>query len=373
MRGGPPDRARGIDGLPPQPPPGAAVRLPGTPPFLVRSSAEPRYWVGVRMPIRAAGEPLTRPGTLLFASDSLIGLTLFQPWRGLFILALAIAVTAACWAPFLRGVTRSVRRLEQATTHIAEGRFDRVPVENRRDEIGRLAGSIQKMAARLDALVSGQKRFLGDTAHELRSPVARMQIALELLERDGSDRERSLIADLKEDVQAMSRLTDDLLQFAHAELAATSAPLVTLSVADVIHNAVRAEQRPGVEIRVDAPAQIGATADRRHLERAIANAVRNAVDHASKAGPIVVAARAVDNRVEISVSDSGPGVPPDALDRIFAPFFRLDASRDRKTGGAGLGLAIVRSSIEACRGSVRCVNRTPSGLEVTMTVPAARS
>jgi two-component system sensor histidine kinase CpxA len=287
------------------------------------------------------------------------------------IVVTAMLLTALVWAPFLRGVTRSVRRLESATAQIAEGRFDQVPTVNRHDELGRLAKSIQQMAARLNTLVSGQKRFLGDTAHELRSPLGRMQVALEILERGAPAQDRELIGDLRDDVTAMSRLTDDLLEFAHAELAKDGLALEAVSVDEVVRDAVRSERRPGAEISVDVATGLYVMADRRHLKRAIANALRNAIEHAGSAGPVTVTARPADEQIEIAIADSGPGVPDDALDRVFAPFFRLDTSRARQTGGAGLGLAIVRSSIEACRGTVRCSNRRPTGLQVTLTVPAA--
>jgi two-component system sensor histidine kinase CpxA len=104
------------------------------------------------------------------------------------------------------------------------------------------------------------------------------------------------------------------------------------------------------------------------LFRAIGNVLRNAVRYAGADGPIHVEVARDGERVNLIVADQGPGVPPDALDRVFAPFYRLDPSRTRKSGGAGLGLAIARSAIEACGGTITGRNRQPHGFEVRITL-----
>jgi two-component system sensor histidine kinase CpxA len=107
------------------------------------------------------------------------------------------------------------------------------------------------------------------------------------------------------------------------------------------------------------------------LSRALSNLIRNAVRYAGHAGPIEISAERLADGIAIRVSDSGPGVPPSELSRIFDPFYRVEASRSRETGGAGLGLAIVKTCVEACRGTVQARNRNPTGLEVTLRLPSA--
>ncbi len=109
------------------------------------------------------------------------------------------------------------------------------------------------------------------------------------------------------------------------------------------------------------------------LFRALANLLRNALHYAGQAGPIVLAAEARDGRVFVSLTDQGPGVPEPALQQIFDPFFRLEASRSRDTGGIGLGLAIVKSCVQACQGTVTARNHPPSGLQVEMSFQAAKA
>jgi two-component system sensor histidine kinase CpxA len=342
--------------------------------FFARTDSTPQYWFAARVPVRPADSPRIIPGTLLIAGSTFFSHPLFfRPGRWILIALVAIGLSVLCWAPFLRGLTRSIKQMEHATAQIAEGRFN-VPVDaSRPDEVGRLGASINRMASRLQATVTGQKRFLGDTAHELRSPLARLQVALEILQNKPSGREEPLINDIREDVQAMTRLTDDLLQYARAELSAQPVRLSEVDVRGAVDRAMRQEARSGIDTIVDVPAGLTVIANEELLVRALANVLRNSIRYAGDAGSILVAGQGRDGAVTITITDSGPGVPPEMLDRIFTPFARLESSRDRRSGGVGLGLAIVRSAVEACGGSVTCSNGTPSGLEVSLSLPAARS
>jgi two-component system sensor histidine kinase CpxA len=229
------------------------------------------------------------------------------------------------------------------------------------------------MATRLDVLVSGQKRFLGDTAHELRSPIGRMRVALEIL-ADRSSPDQAVdpyVADLQEDVEELASLTDALLEFARVDIGARNTPAVETDVADAVRRAVRRESLVGVDVEIAVPEGLTVMAQPDALFRAVANVLRNAVRYAGAAGPILVQARTDDEggTVDVVVSDQGPGVPADAVERLCEPFFRVDAARNRKTGGTGLGLAIAKSAVEASGGRVTCRNRVPTGLEVRMTLP----
>lgn len=365
-RGGSPDRGGARD--PVSPPEGASgLRMPQAPAQLIRVDGSARNWIMLRTPIRFAGQPEIIPGSLLIVPGGWIGNSLLFPLDWLWWTLLAIAVTTICWFPFLRGVTKSLGRMEHATGDIAHGRFETKIAVERADELGRLSSSIESMAGRLDALVSGQKRFLGDTAHELRSPLGRMQVALEILDRRVGDGERAYVADLKEDVEALTVLTDELLQYARAELQERGGAPAAVGLRPIIERVI-AKEANGATIAVDVPADTSVRGDAQLLERAIANVIRNAVKYAGAAGPIDVKASRDHGVVTLSVADSGPGVAPESLARLFDPFFREDAARNRKTGGTGLGLAIVRSAVEACGGSVSCVNRQPRGLEMQITL-----
>ncbi len=352
-------------------PPPERQPIPPRTPFLVVDSQASGYWLGVRIPIRTASSPETIPGTLVVFSPAFFGSSLLfapAPWLGWG--AAAFAVTALCWIPFLRGLTRRIGLMEQTTARIAEGNFQTALDTGPRDELGRLAASIESMARRLGAQVTGQKRFLGDTAHELRSPLGRMQVALAILARK-ADAQDTHLHGLKEDVTEMTRLTDDLLQLAREDLMAKTAVARPTHVASAVQRACRIESRPGDDVRVEVPPNLEAMIDPESLFRAVANVLRNALRYAGDAGPIRITACAVGNMVAIEVADQGPGVPPDALPRLFEPFYRVDAARDRETGGVGQGLAIVRSAVQSCGGTASCRNLVPHGLEVRLMLPRA--
>lgn len=230
------------------------------------------------------------------------------------------------------------------------------------------------MASRLDGYVRGQKRFLGDIAHELCSPLARLRVALGIIEEragDGDGEKRYALA-ASEKAQQMADLVNELLSFSRASLGATAAlRLQPVALRDVVLKAMHRETVEGADVRVDVPEELAVTAEPELLVRALSNLVRNALRHAGPVGPILVEARRENQTVLVTVADSGPGVPDGELTRIFEPFHRLDASRDRTTGGIGLGLTIVKTCIESCGGTVVARNRPEGGLEVRITLPAA--
>jgi two-component system, OmpR family, sensor histidine kinase CpxA len=280
-----------------------------------------------------------------------------------------ILLSVLFWLPLIRGITRSIRQMQQATEQIAEGRFEVRVDEHRRDELGSLGQAINRMAGRLAGFVTGQKRFLGDIAHELCSPLARMQMAIGILEQRADEKQKTALDDVREEVEQMSALVNELLSFSRASLAGHHVQLKRVRLADIVDKAIRRESARSDLIECAIPADLEVQADPDLLQRAVANLLRNALRYAGEAGPITVSAMANAGGVELKVADCGPGIPPEAMDKIFDPFFRPDPSRDRQTGGVGLGLAIVKTCVEACGAQVMCRNRQPSGLEVEIHFP----
>jgi two-component system sensor histidine kinase CpxA len=223
------------------------------------------------------------------------------------------------------------------------------------------------MAGRLAGFVNGQKRFLGDIAHELCSPLARAQVALGILEGQVS---AGVLEDLREEVQQMSSLVNELLSFSKASLAAGRIKLESIPLHEVLARAIEREGLSGPAIRSAVPADLLVKAEPDLLCRALSNLLRNAVKYAGEDGPVEAAAERVGRDVILTLSDDGPGVPEAALAQIFDPFYRVDISRARETGGAGLGLAIVKTCVESCGGRVSCHNRAPHGLSVVITLAA---
>lgn len=351
------------------PPPGVARVFPmGPPPFLIEVT-EPRrlYWIGVRTQL-----PGGERATLLLVSPTLFTNPFFFDWEPwLVILATAVVVTLLCWLPLVRGLTRDIQKMTVAATDVAEGRFD-VKVDTRRkDELGTLGRAINQMASRLRDYLQGQKRFLGDAAHELRSPLGRMQVALGILERKTGEDARHYVQDLQEDVAFLSGLTTELLTFARSEMKQEPVVLRPVNLRAVADRAAQVEA-DGASVNIAIDPSLTAAGDEALLFRAVSNLVRNAVRYAAEGGPIEISARRQGEHVLLSVCDHGPGVPDAVLDKLFTPFFRLESSRERSKGGTGLGLAIVRSCVESCGGTVHAENRkSGQGLAVILRLLAS--
>lgn len=339
--------------------------------FIVRTGAPARYWLAMRGPFFAAERGRPGPALLVARIDSFWSLLRFldlESWvlAGTGVLALSVLF----WLPLVRSITHSVGQLTTATEQIARGHFETRVDTGRRDELGQLGESVNRMASRLDAHMTGQKRFLGDVAHELCSPLARLQMATGILADQAPPNLRETVADVREEVQQMSTLVNELLAFTKAGLQSRDVVLRATAIETVVHDAL-ARENAGDRVTTSIHPGLTALADPDLLGRAIGNLVRNALRYAAGAGPITVTATTEAGRVVILVEDEGPGVPVTDLDRLGEPFFRPELARTRESGGVGLGLAIVRNSIAACAGEVRFVNRTPRGFRAEVRLAAA--
>ena len=330
-----------------------------------------RYWIWMRTAVNDRAPQPPTPATLVLVTESLsAGGLLVDYTPFLWVGGGAVIFSVLFWLPLVGSITRSLAQMNSATMQMADGKFDVRVNEKRRDELGELGGAINRMASRLAGFVTGQKRFTGDIAHELCSPIARMQMAVGILEERGDPKDRQYVEDMREEVQHISSLVNELLSFSKASLGTTSLRLETVTLRPLAEKAARRETRNGEQVRVDVPDDLTAIADPELVVRALANLVRNAVRYAGEAGPITITASRLEGEVELVVADSGPGVPDGELPKLFDPFYRVDTSRARETGGVGLGLSIVKTCIESCHGSVTCRNRQPSGLEVVIHLPA---
>ncbi len=369
---GPPEMEHPFDGDPG--PPGNDRPHPGPPPRLgpgpeiIRAGNPTRYWMVTKLPPLPDVRPL--PIFLVVVTDSLTaGGLIFdvRPW--LFAAAGVIVLSVLFWLPLVRGMTRDISKMTAATGQIAAGNFSARSPEERGDELGALGQSINRMSDRLAGFIQGQKRFLGDTAHELVSPLARMEMGLGILEQQVAEKDRAYLADVHEEVRHMSDLVNELLSFSKASLGLSPKQFQTISVAELVDKTLKREATDNITRFIPEGLQVRGNFD--ILQRALGNVVRNSLRHAGHAGPLRISAFQLGPEVTITIADNGPGIPEEALSQIFDPFFRPDASRDRATGGTGLGLAITKSCVEACGGHVSCRNRQPNGLEMLIVLPTA--
>jgi two-component system, OmpR family, sensor histidine kinase CpxA len=358
FRAGPPPRA-GNDALPTE-------LLKSRPLFLLRGD-DGGYWAGVQLSLPPRHGLPGRAVVLLLHSKRLDGSGLFfdfKPWLwgGLAVLALSLAF----WTPFVWSITRYLRHLTAAADLIASGRFELSLPPRGNDELGKLGRAVESMATRLQHLISGQKRFLGDAAHELCTPLARIRTALGILETRMSGADPALLSSIEADAAELATLVDEILAFSRTGNRQAKPRPVVLET--LIREAL-AREANAVEAEIRVPRELAAMADPMLLGRAIGNLVRNAAIHAGPHSRVEIEAAEMPEAISISVTDNGPGVPADELARIFEPFHRLDRARARETGGSGLGLAIVRSAVEACGGEVHASLPPAGGLRVTLRLP----
>lgn len=337
--------------------------------FMRHTRHPSRYWSGIRIwvPFRSGLD--MRPAILLAVSDSITGNGFFfdpTPW--IVAVLMVIALSVLFWIPMIRNITQPLKRMTGAAEEIAKGKFDVVITEKRADEIGRLAKAINHMTSRLGGYVSGQKRFLGDVAHELCSPIARIQLGLGILENRIDAQHKDRMMDVVEDVTHMSNLVNELLSFTRAEIDPGKVTLERTPLLPIVTRVLEREKAENIEFvtRIDPHTEV--VADAELLARAISNLVRNAIRYAGQSGPIQIIAEQKKTQVTIEVRDQGHGVPEDLIDHLFEPFYRVDPSRDRDSGGVGLGLAIVKTCVETCKGTVTAKNLKPTGFAVVMTL-----
>jgi two-component system, OmpR family, sensor histidine kinase CpxA len=342
-------------------PPPQAFR-PVQPLFLV--SHQNQYWVAVNLPL----DPQKRPDhvTWLIHSENFSGNGLFFDFQPLLLTAVAIILLSILfWIPFAFHLTRYVKKLHLATEQIASGEFRVDLGAKRRDELGSLGIAITGMAARIDQLLTGQKRFLGDVAHELCSPLARLRTGIGILEHRLPEAEKSRLSSIEEDAQELATLIEELLDFTRSSNAIRSTQLVALSLNAIIESS-RNKEIPDHPIIINIPDPCDVLGEERLLKRAISNIFRNIHRHAGELASVTISAEINAQNVMLTISDDGPGIPHDEHERIFEPFYRIDQSRTRDTGGTGLGLAIVRSCLLACGATIRTDSQKTPGLHLVI-------
>ena len=357
----------------PVPSPSAGTNLPGVPlspdRAFLRTTNPTRYWLllHARLNNPQAGNPMRV--FLVAQADSLsVGGLILDPAPWFALAVGAIVFSVLFWLPLLRGITRSIAQMTFTTREIAAGRFDVRVALRRTDELGLLSEVINQMAARLDGLVKGQKRFLGDIAHELCSPLARLRMILGIIEQRGGEGCEDYTKSASEKAGQIAALVDELLLFSRASFGDSTMRLSPVKVHEAVEEAIQWEEADSFQIERAIGPDLEVQADAELLVRALANLIRNAIRHAGDSGQITIGAVKEGDRVTIRVADNGPGVPEADLVKIFDAFYRVDTSRTRSTGGTGLGLTIVKTCIESCGGSVRARIREPHGLEVLITL-----
>lgn len=267
----------------------------------------------------------------------------------------------------LRRLLRPVQTLGEGVAKLSEGQLDfAVPIRTR-DEFGALTGAFNQMVGRVREMVRARDQLLLDVSHELRSPLTRMKVALELLPED-AQRQR-----MAADVSEMETMISELLELERLRdgrgIRAERQDLMPIlrEVSEPFQ-----DRPPGVRI-VSAPPRVLLDVDGEKIRTVLRNLLENAVKYSlPDSRAIEIAVAQADDSVVIRVTDDGPGIPEADLPNLFEPFFRVDRSRSKKTGGYGLGLSICKRIVEAHGGTIQAENNTGRGASFVLTLPIRR-
>lgn len=292
------------------------------------------------------------------------------PWW-VFLGLMLIVTTAVAWLLASR-YSQPVRKLNSAMERAAQGDFSmRIAgsVGSDNDEVGSLARHYDKMAERINGLLTRQKRLFHDVSHELRSPLARIDVAIALAEKN-PERSHEVLDRIEREVQTLDHLVDELLTYArlddNAPMEFEPTDLVSL-LEGVVDDADFEGSAKGVHVSLTAPNEAIVNMHTESLLRAIENLIRNALRFSASGQEVKVAVVPQGDKLLVTVTDAGPGMKPEELTQLFEPFVR---GKDQATGnGFGLGLAIAKRAVERHGGTLSAVNIEPHGLQMRIELP----
>jgi signal transduction histidine kinase len=271
-------------------------------------------------------------------------------------------------------LTSPIRKLREATRKISLGDLrTRVSgrVVKRRDELGDLAKDFDEMAERIESLITSQQRLTQDISHELRSPLARMNVALEIAKQKANPESIPLLERIENESMRLNEMISRILTLAKLESGAEEYDLRRINLSELVRDIAadadfeaRANEKV---VEVSADDKVTVTGSENLLRSAIENVLRNAVRYTAERSVVNVDLKARNGNAVIEVTDHGGGVPEDQLEHLFRPFYRVGTDRTRRTGGTGLGLAIADRAIKAHKGSISAANYN-GGLRVVITL-----
>jgi len=327
-------------------------------------------------PAPALAAPVTHPGVqYCLTADTSASRRHSWPWTDAMLL-LELVLSGVFSFFLARYLLLPIRKLSHAAQALAGGDLTARAgprLGRRRDEAGELVRQFDRMADQIALLIEAQQRFIGDVSHEIKSPLARLSMALGLARREAGPVAALRFDRMEREIETIAQLIRELLTLASLKAGSPlnkSAPIdLTALVRGIIEDA--AFERPDHLIRLGCDQTLlQVDGDAVLLRRAVENVLRNALFYAYGGTPVDVAIeRLAEGGVRITIRDHGPGVPPEALAHLFDPFYRVDEARARNTGGIGIGLAICARAIRLHGGRVQAENTTPSGLAVMLELP----
>jgi two-component system, OmpR family, sensor histidine kinase BaeS len=284
----------------------------------------------------------------------------------------AVLVNAALISAWL---ARRLRALSGGATALAQGQYATRLTVHGDDELARLAGDFNRLAAALEAAQNARRRWIADIAHELRTPLATLRAEIEALEDGVRPMSAASVGSLAQEVGQLTRLVEDLRLLSLSDLGALTYRKERVELAESIDDCLASQrnaidEKPlAIELTLDRSVRIGADPER--LAQVFANLLQNTLRYTDAPARLAITLTSRDGRAQLTWSDSSPGVPPEDLTRLTERLYRVDGSRARSSGGSGLGLAIVKAIVEAHEGRLLAASSALGGLAWTLDFPLA--
>jgi signal transduction histidine kinase len=297
----------------------------------------------------------------------------FLLWGGLLAIAIALVITLFV----SRRISSPVRALTTSARKLGQGDFSqRVPSKGK-GEIAELAQAFNSMADDIERNEKLRKNLVADTAHELRTPLSNLRGYLEAIKDDVVKPDTATINSLYEEATLLTRLVDDLQELALADASELKLVIQSEDISGVIKQAISSHQPQandkGISLRTDLPEKLPlCDIDSQRITQVLHNLLSNAITHTPREGSITISGKESGKYVEVSVADTGEGIPVEELPNIFERFYRVDRSRSRRTGGSGLGLTIAKRLVEAHGGKIYVQSEVGKGSHFTFTVPVSQ-
>jgi len=302
------------------------------------------------------------------------------PGSALSFLLVAMGAAGLTWYRFYRYSTVPLRRLRKVTQQLAGGDLSaRVGegLDNRRNEVADLGRDVDRMAERIESLVGAHQRLIRDVSHELRSPLSRLNVALELARQSAGPSHSAPFDRIERESDRLNELIGQLLMLTKLESESGSIKRgefdITALVVEIVKDADFEVKNNNRQVVATVSEEIMLNGNSELLRQAIENLVRNAVRYTEQGTPVEISIKKKmangRNWVHIEVRDHGPGVPESALYDIFRPFYRVNDARERQSGGTGVGLAISDRAVRLHGGSLRAFNAPGGGLVMKMELP----
>ena len=296
-------------------------------------------------------------------------------WKTRLLRILAVILTAGllCYA-LARYLVAPILKLRQATKKLADGDLHTRIATKRRDELGQLARDFDEMAERIETLIASQKRLTRDVSHELRSPLARMNVALELAKQKSNDETVSLLERIETESKRLNEMISQILTLSKLETRAEKIEKREINLTRLIEQiAADAEfeaESKGKSVRILRADNCRVRGNDILLRSAIENVLRNAVRYTKEDTTVEISLESENEKATVTIRDYGAGVAENELSEMFRPFYRIGEARERKTGGIGLGLAITEQAVHAHEGRISARNaESGSGLIIEIEMP----